>query len=314
MNNNAHFSRSLAETITKSASRQTYYTIRLLVDCERIADAFRAYGYFRWVDDVLDAEAGSMPEKLAFIHRQQSLLDACYRGEKRDGLCHEEGLLVELIRSDVETNSGLQAYLSNMMGVMDFDAGRRGRVITQAELTEYSRMLATAVTEALYYFIGHNDPVPDHPARYLAVTAAHITHMLRDTIEDNETGYFNIPLEYLRIHRISAGDVENPWYQKWVRSRVQLAYGYFKEGRRFFGQVKNLRRRLAGYAYIARFEWMLRVIEADDYCLRREYPQRKELMAGLWMGWSALTSLFTFPRIDTATHNQAMQPVRKKKR
>ena len=48
---------SLASAITKAASTQTYYTIRFLVDRPRMDDAFRAYAYFRWVDDVLDAEA-----------------------------------------------------------------------------------------------------------------------------------------------------------------------------------------------------------------------------------------------------------------
>ena len=49
----------LAAAITKSASKQTYYTIWLFVDRERVADAFRAYGYFRWVDDILDAGSGA---------------------------------------------------------------------------------------------------------------------------------------------------------------------------------------------------------------------------------------------------------------
>jgi phytoene/squalene synthetase len=65
---------SLAAAITSAASRQTYYTVRFLVDRPRRADAYRAYAYFRWVDDVLDGEAtgGSSgaatrrPERLAW--------------------------------------------------------------------------------------------------------------------------------------------------------------------------------------------------------------------------------------------------------
>ena len=67
---------ALAAEITKSSSKQTYYTIRFFADRERIDDAYRAYGYFRWVDDVLDAEKGTKPEKIAFINRQKSLLEA----------------------------------------------------------------------------------------------------------------------------------------------------------------------------------------------------------------------------------------------
>ena len=288
-------SQSLAEAITKSASKQTYYTIRLLADRALVADAYRAYGYFRWVDDVLDVEAGSLSEKVAFVNRQKSLLEACYRGETTHHLCAEERILVDLVRNDKEVNSGLQTYLRNMMDVMTFDVKRRGQVITQAELTEYSRKLTAAVTEALYYFIGHGDPLPRHASCYLAVTAAHITHMLRDAFEDADAGYFNIPGEYLQTHGISVRDLESQDYRQWVCGRVRLARRFFTASRQSHAQIKNLRRRLASYAYTARFEWMLRTIERENYCLRCEYPDRKSLRAGLWMAWSILVSVFLFP-------------------
>ena len=85
-------------------------------------------------------------------------MEACYRGEIPDDLSAEEWMLVDLVRNDTEKNSGLQSYLRNMMAVMIFDAERRGQVIIQAELSGYSRALAVAVTEAMYYFIGHDDP------------------------------------------------------------------------------------------------------------------------------------------------------------
>jgi phytoene/squalene synthetase len=137
---------NLAAGITKSASRQTYYTIRFFADRGRAADAHRAYGYFRWVDDVLDAEAGSRSEKTAFARRQESLLESCYRGEIPENLCAEEWMLVDLVRHDTEKNSGLQTYLRNMMDVMVFDARRRGQAISQTELFDYSHKLAKAVT------------------------------------------------------------------------------------------------------------------------------------------------------------------------
>jgi phytoene/squalene synthetase len=288
-------SQKLAAAITKKASKQTYYTIRFFADRDRVADAYRAYGYFRWVDDILDTESGSQLEKLAFVLRQQSLLEACYRGETPHDLCAEEWMLADLVSNDSEKNSGLQAYLRNMMDVMIFDAKRCGQIITEAELTAYSRMLATAVSEAMYYFIGHGDPAPRHTARYLSVTAAHITHMLRDTLEDTNAGYFNIPREYLQTHGISPHEVKNRVYQEWVRRRVQLAQRYFKAGRDYLAQIKCLRCRLAGCAYTARFEWVLRTIERDNYRLRPDYPERKGLRAGLWMGWLTLTSMFVSP-------------------
>ena len=312
MDTKLNTSQTLAAAITKAASKQTYYTIRLFVDRERVDDAYRAYGYFRWVDDVLDAgisvreDTSTRPElsdivpfgkvevaeKIAFVNRQKSLLEACYRGETPEVIYVEEWMLVDLVHHDTEQNSGLKSYLRNMMDVMIFDAHRRGQIISQAELSEYSRMLATAVTEALHYFIGHDNPTPYHDSRYLAVTAAHITHMLRDAIEDAEAGYFNLPREYLQTHGISPQDVESWDYRAWVCQRVELARMYFKAGRKCTAKVKSLRCRLAGYAYTARFEWMLRTIERDHYCLRSEYPERKSLWAGLWMGCTTLVSVF----------------------
>jgi phytoene/squalene synthetase len=315
-------SQSLAVGITKAASKQTYYTIRLFVDRERAADAFRAYGYFRWVDDILDAGSGGglllneveAAERTAFVNRQQSLLDACYRGEVWDDLRAEEWMLIDLVRNDTEKNSGLQTYLRSMMDVMTFDVARRGRVISQVELSGYSRKLAVAVTEAIYYFIGHDDPSPVNEARYLAVTAAHIVHMLRDTSEDVQSGYFNIPQEVLQARRISPWDVKSAAYREWVCGRVQLAREYFKAGRECTRQVRNWRCRLAGYAYTARFEWMLRAIERDNYCLRPEYPERKGLWAGLWMVWTALTSMLASPLIKTESRKLTAHPVRIEKR
>jgi phytoene/squalene synthetase len=214
MNRKTQSSGRLAADITKSASKQTYYTIRLFADRDRVVDAYRAYGYFRWVDDVIDEESGLGVKRIAFADRQKSLLESCYRGETPNDLCAEEWMLVDLVLNDTEKNSGLQTYLRNMMDVMIIDARRREQVVSQAELFDYSHKLSKAVTEAMYYFIGHDDPPPCHEARYMAVTAAHITYMLRDALEDMENGYYNIPKEYLQACGISPQDVKSQAYRQ----------------------------------------------------------------------------------------------------
>jgi hypothetical protein len=304
----------LASAITKASSKQTYYTIRLFADRERIGDAYRAYAYFRWLDDFIDVGAGEKAEATAFVDRQVSILEACYRGEIPGDLCREEWMLADLVRTDTDENSGLQCYLFNMMDVMRFDAKRRGQIISQAELFEYSRKLSVAVTEAMHYFIGHDNLTPPHEARYLAVTAAHITHMLRDALEDTAVGYYNVPREYLQACRLSPVDVEGQAYREWARSRVQLARLYFKAGRDCIARVRSLRCRLAGYAYTARFEWMLRAIERDDYHLRSAYPERKSLLAGLWMGCRTLAAIFAPTWNQVGSCRLAVQPVRSEER
>jgi len=282
---------SLAPFITKAASKQTYYTIRFLADRDLVADAYRAYAYFCWVDDALDTESASGPERGEFINRQMSLLEKSYRGESVLDADIEEKMLVDLIRGDTEKNSGLQFYLRNMMAVMAFDANRRGRVISQDELNEYTRCLASAVTEAMHYFIGHDCFSPHDGSRYLAVTAAHITHMLRDTFDDVKADYFNIPREVLDANHITPQDVQSDAYRAWVRSRVMLARKYFKAGRKYLAQVENPRCRLAGFAYTARFEWLLDTIEKENFYLRPAYSERKSFGTGLRMSWLTLSSM-----------------------
>jgi hypothetical protein len=282
---------NLASSITKAASKQTYHTVRLLVDRERVDDAFRAYAYFRWVDDTLDGEAGSRLERTAFLERQKALLDQCYRSEAPTGAAPEEQMLIELTQHAPDPEGGLQAYLCNMMRVMEFDTRRRGRLIAQAELNEYTRWLATAVAEAMHYFIGHGRFAPRAETRYLAVTAAHIAHMLRDTYADLQAGYYNIPREVLDAYHIGPEAVQSDAYRAWVRSRVRLAREYFKAGQGYYAQVQCVRHRLAAMAYTARFAWVLDTIETEGYCLRPEYQERRSAAARLRMGWLTLQSL-----------------------
>jgi hypothetical protein len=306
---------SLASSITKAASKQTYYTIRFLVDRARVDDAYRAYGYFRWVDDVLDADSGSGPvlseveasERRAFLERQKSLLESCYRGQAPRDTNIQEKMLVELVQGDRGKNSGLGAYLRNMMLVMDFDARRRGRLVSQVELNEYTRWLAIAVTEALHYFIGHGAFAPRDETRYLAVSAAHIMHMLRDTFDDVQAGYFNIPREVLEANHIGPQDAHSAAYRAWVKSRVALAREYFEAGRSYFARVQNSRCRLACFAYIARFDWLLDTLEREGYCLRPQYDERKRFRTGLRMGWFALSSTINLPGAGSLSRPVASQ-------
>ncbi|HZD58640.1 MAG TPA: squalene/phytoene synthase family protein [Anaerolineales bacterium] len=287
---------SPAASITKAASKQTYYTIRFLADQARRDDAYRAYAYFRWLDDVLDADSGSVSERRSFLNRQISLLERSYWGETLRDVNPQEKMLVELVQHDTEKNSGLQSYLRNMMQVLDFDVSRRGMLVSQDQLNEYTRWLAISVTEAMHYFIGHDQLSPQNSSRYLAVTGAHIAHLLRDTWEDVQTGYYNIPREYLAAKGIGPQDIESEAYRAWVQERANLARACFKSGKQYLAQVENMRCRIAGYAYIARFEGVLQTIERLDYRLAPASTQYKGLREGIRMSGSTLLLAF-FPLI-----------------
>ncbi len=290
-----------AAWITKAASTQTYYTIRLLGDRDRVEDAYRAYGYFRWVDDTLDTGVLSEAQRTAFFERQEYLLEQCYRGAPPSDVDLEENMLVELVGQDPDQNSGLHTYLHNMMKVMKFDVGRRGQLISQVQLSQYTRWLASAVTECIHYFVGHDDFSPRDSTRYLAVSAAHVAHMLRDTFDDAQLGYYNIPREVLQTNHIGPLDVHSDAYLAWVKSRVNLAREYFQAGKGYFARVENPRCRLACFAYIARFEWLLDMVEREGYVLRPNYNARKSMRSGLQIAWLTLSSMLgaRAPRIPS---------------
>jgi hypothetical protein len=283
--------RDLPERITRAASKQAYYTVRFLADRERQRDAYRAYAYFRWVDDSLDQSDWARPARLAFVARQQTLVERGYQGGCSGAwpadLTAEERMLIDLMRSDHAAESGLRSYIHNMMAVMAFDAERRGKVISERELEEYALRLATAVTDALHHFIDHTHTPPPSPARYLPAMGAHITHMLRDTWEDVAMGYYNVPGELLAASGIGPADITSAPYRAWAQSRVRLARSYFAAGADYLAQVEGVRCRLAGYAYMARFVGVLDAIEREDYLLRPAYPERTRLDYGLRMAGSA---------------------------
>jgi phytoene/squalene synthetase len=271
-------SHALAAGITRAASKQAYYTIRFLVDHDRRRAAYQAYAYFRWVDDQLDRPTSEWSERLAFLARQEDIVTAALRGRVWNDLTCEEQLVADMLLADDQSASGLNSYVSNMMAVMAFDAQRRGRWVTEQELEQYTQHLAIAVTDAMQYFIGHNSRTPSgalahSEARYFPAMAAHITHMLRDTLEDVALGYFNVPCELLESSGITPHDVQSAAFRDWVKGRVQLAHTYFKRGASYLDQLPNMRCRLAGYAYMARFVGLLDALEREEYRIRPAYPE-----------------------------------------
>jgi phytoene/squalene synthetase len=271
----------LARSITRSANGHAFTTIRMFVDRQRAPDAFRAYAYFRWIDDRLDLGGLDRTQAQSFLARQGQLIAAAYRGEAFPVAEPEEEMLLSLVRGDPDPDSGLAEYIRNLMRVMAFDAERRGRLVSSRELAGYTCWLATGVSEALYYFIGGSSAAPRSPARHLAATGAHIAHMLRDTSEDVAHGYFNIPLEVLRRDRISPDEYDSPAYRTWARGRAELARRCLRLGRAYLAQVPSLRCRMACLAYCLRFERCLDRMEHNAFRLLPEEEDRRA-RAGAW--------------------------------
>jgi phytoene/squalene synthetase len=279
--NNA--SARLARSITWASSKQTYLTARFLADRELVDDCLRAYAYFRWADDMIDISLAGREQRFAFIERQKALIEKLYRGERPGDLVPEETMLADLIAHNRAPGSRLSSFIRNFMAVLEFDAHRYAHIASLHELAAYTTCLATAVMDGIQYFIGNCHSYPMTPERNLAVTGAHITHMLRDALADLSAGLINIPAEYLETHTLNESTINSQWFCLWVHEQVDLARYCFRQGRIYIDSLDVLRCKLAGVWYCARFECILNAIERDGYRLRLSYCERHALKTWLEM-------------------------------
>ena len=300
-------SETLAKSITLKGSKQTYFIARMMVDIDLVNDFFRAYAYFRWADDIVDAptsldspsafdvktsmdsSAQTRTKRIAFINRQKDLIDSLYNNERPEDMQPEEEILADLIKNDRGEDSGLQSFIRNMFAIIEFDALRTGQLINQEQLSWYTNCLAKSVTDGLQYFVGNGQAYPDSDGRYLAAKGAHIAHLLRDTTQDTSDGFINIPREYLEANGIKPEDMDSLPYRAWVQSRTKMARDYFREGKRYLDRLWVLRCKIVGYWYCARFEGVLDAIERDDYILRAEYNERRKLSVWLKIAWLSVS-------------------------
>ena len=72
-----------------------------------------------------------------------------------------------------------------------------------------------------------------------------------------------------------------------------MARDCFRIGKEYLARVENLRCRVAGYAYIHRFEAVLEAIERAGFVLQARYPEHKGSRQGMrmivWALWMGLT-------------------------
>jgi hypothetical protein len=111
----------------------------------------------------------------------------------------------------------------------------------------------------------------------------------------------------LEANHIEPQDVHSAAYRAWVKSRVQLAREYFEVGKGYLARVQNLRCRLAGFAYTARFEWLLDTIEREGYSLRPQYSERRSSGTGLRMSWLVLSAMINLRGAGTLSRPIASQ-------
>lgn len=279
-------SAKLARAICRASSMQSYITARVMVDPVLEEDCYRAYSYFRWVDDMVDEVCRSEAERVQFIQRQRCLVRGLLLGDYPGDLAPEEALMADLVRNRRGSPELLRSYVVNFLAIIAFDAVRKGRTVSRRELDWYAATLGQAVTDGIQYFVCNGHDYPDSPARYQAATAAHITHMLRDMRDDIRAGYINVPAEVLAGGQVDLADWSANGNRAWVRKQVRLARRYFREGKTYLDGLGVLRCKIVGYWYCARFEALLARIERDGYVLRAVYPKAPKVLT--WFKYAGL--------------------------
>lgn len=267
----------LAKKITRKSSLQTYLTIKLLVDRGMVDSAYKAYAYFRWLDDEIDANFGTFQERQRLIRRQKNIIASLYKGYTVADLTPEEEMIRDLINLDTQPKSKLRSYIFNFFSIIEFDAQRYNKTVSEKRLDWYSKTIGVAVTDCIQYFIGNKNNSSDSPNKYKAAIAAHIVHLLRDFKKDISTGFINIPREYLEKRGVNILDINDMKMTEWVRNRVSKARRYFTEGKNYIKKMSASRCKLAAKLYCLRFEPLLSIIEKDNYLLRQNYS-RKHLL------------------------------------
>ena len=261
---------SLARSITWKGSKLTYMVGRLLVDQDLKEDFFRAYAYFRWIDDFVDELSSTREGRIHFITRQDKLIRSSFSGNTlMEGLRPEEELLLQLTQNLHNHTDNLRSFVENMFAIIKFDSYRKDCYISSAELDWYSQCLGRSVVDGLQYFIGNNHDYPRSENQYSAAIAAHITHLLRDTLPDMANGFINIPHDVIPKQDIQT--IDHPSVRSWVRDRVMLARRHFQDGREYIRSMPVKRCQLASYLYCTQFERILDTIERDGYVLRHAY-------------------------------------------
>lgn len=165
------------------------------------------YAYFRWFDDIVDSLKLRPEESRFVIERQKRFLTQLYSQDFPEELSTEELFLAHLAKFDKTHGKNIRRDLKTLIGCLEFDADRRGRIISSKELERY---------------------VDDNVISYVNISAAilniksslkeglidisragFVMDYIFDLREDMALGYINIPAEDIEKYRIELDDVKN---------------------------------------------------------------------------------------------------------
>jgi len=176
------------------------------------------YAYFRWFDDIVDSLRLHPEESRFIINRQKRFLSELYSEEPPEEISTEELFLAHLVRFDRTQGKNLRQDLENLVGSMEFDADRRGKVISSQELEQYIDDNVIPYVNIASSILN----VKDFPKQDLIeiARAGFVVNYLYDLREDLTLGYINISSEEIEQYEIYLENPDSREVQSWIRDKM----------------------------------------------------------------------------------------------
>ena len=266
-----------AKVSVKSAHTFTLVLAKVLFRREYKAYFFLWYGYFRWVDDQVDAPDRSPEERIRFIEDQRTYLDKCYQGGV-DGSsgAREMDYITLLVDLDRSLNCPMKGAIYEMLEAIAFDALRigRGKPPAKDRFYESIEKEVSAYLKIFHFFCApeYDTELPQRPVEGIA---GKIVHILRDLLEDLDDGVINIPEEDIQAFGIDLDDPCSDSMRRWVHHQGDRAETYFREGKSQLHRYRSLRYKIAVVILCTKYEHILRMVRRQRFVPSRELPETR---------------------------------------
>ena len=194
---------------------------------------FNVYAYCRISDDLGD-ETGDPAASLQLLDQWESELEACYSGAPRHPVfVAMAGTVREFDIPKHEFSDLLTAFRQDQTVT---------RYQTFDDLLGYCRNSANPVGHLVLYLCGYRDPERQQLSDFTC-TALQLANFWQDVSLDYEKGRIYLPLEDLRKHEVSEGEIaeknNSPQFREMMRFEVRRARQWFERGLPLAGKVSR---------------------------------------------------------------------------
>ena len=281
------------ETIARRQAKNFYYAFRVLPKPKRAAIC-AVYAFMRHADDLADNEILSRDERL---RNTRQWLDEWHRaaaGEPSDNP-------VFIALRDTQRRYEISTELLDQLvegTLMDLTASADQLVYpTFDDLYRYCYFVASIVGLVSIRIFGYSDPRAEKLAEETGI-AFQLTNILRDVREDAERGRIYLPLEDLKLHRVTVDQLMsirgsrklNSDERALMKMEADRARAYYAAADKLLPLIAR-DSRAALWALVKIYRRLLERIEAAEYevlsnRVRVSTPEKFFiLLRGLWMAF-----------------------------